>query len=104
MTLPGWETHLEEPAYLGREFPADPDPYDDFSRDRALGWMLILDVLLLLAALAYAGEGAWFLVLPCVLGAVLCSIGAFRRIRRAIRDEMNADPQETLRRHRARHR
>ena len=90
------QRHLEEPAYLGRPFPTDPDAYRHYSRDRSTGSVVFLDLLMIVATLAYASEHAWFLVIPCALASVGLSIAAYRRVKKMVRDEMDADPTETL--------
>lgn len=87
--------HLEEPAYLGRKFVNDSDPYRYLPRDRSTGSLVFLDMVLLIGALSYASEGAWFLAVPFMSGIVACTIAVVRRVRRLVRDEMDADPAET---------
>jgi hypothetical protein len=88
--------NLEEPAHLGREFPTDSDPYVHYPRNRSAGSLVFLDLLLVLAAAAYTSEGAWGLGLVCGISAVLCAIPAYRWMRRLVKEEMEADPTETL--------
>lgn len=95
VTLPGWEQHLEEPAYLGREFQNDSDPYRYLPRDRSTGSLIFLDLVLLIGALSYASEGAWFLAIPFLVGLVASTVAVVRRVRRLVRDEMDADPAAT---------
>ena len=60
------------------------------------GPLVFLAILLLVGTLAYAGEGAWFLAVPCGIGSILSSVAAYRRLRRALHHEMRADPSEML--------
>ena len=88
--------NLETPAHLGREYPVDPDPYSDVPRHRAAGSIVFLLILLIVAAFAYASEGAWFIALFCGFLAVALAVGSFRYLKRALQDQVNEDPTETL--------
>jgi hypothetical protein len=88
---------LEDPAFLGREFPVDPDPYRHLPRDGAAGSLVFLDLVLGIATLAYASKGAWFIALFCAIAAGLCGVAAWRKVKRVVEEEMKADPSETLR-------
>jgi hypothetical protein len=90
------QRHLEEPAFLGREFPVDPDPYRHLPRDGASGSLVFLDLLLIVTTFAYASEGAWFIAVFCAILAGLCAVAAWRKLKRTIEEEMKADPSETL--------
>jgi hypothetical protein len=91
----GPQEHLEKPAFLGRSFSSDRTT-SSLSSDRATGSLVFLVILLVLAALAYGGEGAWFLAIPCGVAALGLSIVAFRRMRALVRDELDSDPTETI--------
>jgi hypothetical protein len=107
------DEELEAPAYLGRSFPLQADPIKeirsgrpldsmqvldllsaDTRRDRSLGYLVILDVVLFLGTLAYAGEGWWLFSLVCGAGCALCTYGVARRARRRVREEMELTLRE----------
>ncbi|MDQ6747729.1 MAG: hypothetical protein M3010_06460 [Candidatus Dormibacteraeota bacterium] len=87
---------LEAPANLGKPFPAEHDPYRDFSRDRATGWLFLLATLLFFATLAYGSERFWIPAAVCAVGFLLAAVGAVRRIRVRVRQEMTTHPRVTL--------
>ncbi|MGI8609075.1 MAG: hypothetical protein ACR2MY_07585 [Candidatus Dormibacteria bacterium] len=91
---PDSQRHLEEPAFLGRKFEPEGDPYRHLPRDRSTGSLVFLGLVLLIGAVSYAGEKAWFLAIPFLLGLIACSVAIVRRVRRLVRDEMDADPAD----------
>lgn len=107
------DDELEAPAHLGRTFPIDADPVAqigkagrldamqvldlmsaDARRDRSLGYMVMLSALLVVGALAYAGEGWWLFSALCAIAGGGCTYGAVRRARRRVREEMDLTSTE----------
>ena len=101
------DEELEAPAYLGRAYPAAPVPAapgvhgrrldslqvldmlsDDRRRDRSLGYLVMLSAILVVGALAYAGEGWWLFAALCGVGGAVSTYGAVRRVRRRVREEL----------------
>ena len=104
---PVTDEELEAPAYLGRAFPPAAAPAapgskgkrldslqvldmlsDDTRRDRSLGYLVMLSAILLVGALAYAGEGWWLFAGLCGVSGGVSTYGAVRRVRRRVREEL----------------
>jgi len=60
----------------------------DARRDLSLGYLVMLSAILLVGALAYAGEGWWLFSGVCAVAGVGSTYGAVRRARRRVREEM----------------
>jgi hypothetical protein len=88
------DKHLESPAYLGRTYAgfAPDDPFESSGPPRALGFLLLVAVVALVAAISTARGGRY--LYAAVIGAIgLGFLGGYvALIRGYVRDELRRHP------------